>query len=388
MLIQSAVESAILSLEPTKAGAKKTWAQVAAGSKAVDDFEIDDDAELTTDIGESAAASETESSSGFSSTEREQGRALGRRCRFGSTALETIPATPVGAMAQASVASPPGLSRFAMRQARDALTGTSEADTSCCSSAVDDDAVPLSSRPCRFGTTPLGTVPSTPPTTAKWKALAKANCIRSPPGLSRAALRQARDSQQIPTTSWGGQQMASASPSKRRSRELLLQRAKDGAALLQAEAEARKRNAESTEAEEASQVVASADEQTSDVGHSSSSEESSTESSAAEVQQCRFGCSPLETVPATPGAELSPASPPGLSRAAMRQARDSCKGVAGEKASMPVLTIGPDGKAMTPPSMYSAKRREVRDALLARAREEGLTRWIGHTSHAIASLAR
>jgi len=182
--------------------------------------------------------------------------------------------------------------------------------------------------------------------------------------------------------------MASASPSKRRSRELLLHRAKDGAALLQSEAEARKRNADSPEAEESSQVVASADEQTSDVGHSSSSEESSTESSAAEGQQCRFGCSPLETVPATPGAELSPASPPGLSRAAMRQARDSCKGVAGDKASMPVLTIGPDGKAMTPPSMYSAKRREVRDALLARAREEGLTRWIGHTSHAIASLAR
>merc|ERR1712070_419969 len=70
----------------------------------------------TTDMGH-GCASDTEDS-GLSGTECSRGdAALSRNCRFGSSPLETIPATPVGASCTASIASP---TRAAMRQARDA----------------------------------------------------------------------------------------------------------------------------------------------------------------------------------------------------------------------------------------------------------------------------
>ena len=51
-------------------------------------------------------ASETESSSGVSGNEA--GRSFTKRCRFGKTALETIPGTPA-AGASLQMMSPPGL---------------------------------------------------------------------------------------------------------------------------------------------------------------------------------------------------------------------------------------------------------------------------------------
>merc|ERR1719326_2399074 len=71
--------------------------------------------EEATDIGQ-GSASETESCSGISS--EEGGCTVSKRCRFGETPLGTVPATPTGAVT--SVGSPPGFSRTAMRQARDA----------------------------------------------------------------------------------------------------------------------------------------------------------------------------------------------------------------------------------------------------------------------------
>lgn len=74
------------------------------------------------------------------------------------------------------------------------------------------------------------------------------------------------------------------------------------------------------------------DEATTDVGQSSASEaESSSGMSSNEGQRrlgrrCRFGITPLETIPGTPSAATSSfggGSPPGFSRAAMREARDS-----------------------------------------------------------------
>merc|ERR1719443_1753145 len=65
--------------------------------------------------------------------------------------------------------------------------------------------------------------------------------------------------------------------------------------------------------------------QATDVGQgssgSSSEGESSSEWSSADCQQCRFTGASLRTVPLA--AEL--AFPPGLSRAALRRARDACK---------------------------------------------------------------
>jgi len=138
-------------------------------------------------------------------------------------------------------------------------------------------------------------------------------------------------------------------------------------------------------------------ERTSELGRGSASEESASELSAAEGR-CRFGHTALETVPSTPVGEAarpSLGSPPGLSRKAMRQARDACKaGSVGTASwgdrqasimSTSPFTIIPDGKPLTPPALRSAKRRAARDALLASARHEIPTAWFGHTSQAVLS---
>lgn len=106
---------------------------------AAPSFVGDVDGEQTTDM---AQASISEDSSSESSA------ADGRRCRFGGTALETVPATPVGAVGVGSLASPPGLSRAAMRQARDAYKAGAVATSSwgdCPASTQSTDT--LSTKP-------------------------------------------------------------------------------------------------------------------------------------------------------------------------------------------------------------------------------------------------
>jgi len=375
-----------------------------AAFKPAEEFE---DGDETTDAGP-GSASETESSSGTSCTEGSKlgSRGLGKRCRFGTTPLETIPATPVGTPGIASLSSPPGLSHAELRQARDAC----KTDALPVLTATEDITASSSSRPCRFGSTPLGTVPATPPQVAKFKALAKD--VASPPGLSRAAMRQARDVckfDSLPRPSWG----ASADPSvtsttlatspcavpvtppavrsakKRAAREALLQSFKKGAAMLKAEPQIQSIDDSadvekcmlSTVAPKAALIVTGdlADsEGPADPGQDSSSEESSSESSAADGQRCRFGRNSFQTVPATPvgaTAPMSLGSPPGLSRAAMRQARDSCKAGA----------LSTTTWEETPPALRSAKRQAARDELLARAQQAGPATWGAQTSRAMLS---
>lgn len=283
---------------------------------------VDED-EDTTDFGQSSASETEESSSGFSGNEG--GNRVMRRCRFAKTTLETIPATPSmgsktpsaaekcrfgtsafetvpktptsGATSQAS---PPGLSRAAMRKARDAVQPV-----------VAPDGV------CRFGATAFDTVPKTPVGAGNWKALK--NQFGSPPGLSRAGMRQERDAVGTKAPTWTAQtvdapamKMLATTPvfqpcartAKPNAREAL-HRIKQDAALLKD----LKLQKEMDQSEE--------DLDTSRDG-SSSEEESSAD------KRCRFGSTALGTVPATPaGGDKCLASPPGLSRAAMRQARDA-----------------------------------------------------------------
>lgn len=342
------------------------------------DAAFDDDDE-TTDVG----GSETESSSGLSGAEC---GGVARHCRFGTTPLETIPATPVGTAGKPSFGSPPGLSRAAMRQARDACkvdASDVEVESSSDSSAVEledglEVATSISGAKCRFGSTSLETVPATPPQLAKLKTLAQAEfgTYSSPPGLSRASMRQARDavnSQKMPAeTSSTYMPPALRSAKKRDAREALLARAKQGAALLKDEAEAQRKTSV--------QKTLFIDELVEDVSEAGqgSSEDSSSERSAGKLSRCRFGGSALETVPTTPAAGTSFGSPPGLSRAAMRQARDACMQTGAVLPAAPAadrLTISPSGQPLTPPSMRSPKRRSFRDALLARARQEGPPAW-------------
>lgn len=371
-------------------------------------------------MGCSGSSSETESASGLSSTE-----SAGKRCRFGGTTLETIPATP---KATISCRSPPGLSRAAMRQARDAQKASAAPSISKPSDAADVASSVSSDRQCRFGQTPLQTEPKTPKENT-WRALAKA--LGSPPGLSRASMRQARDAckaDELAKPTWGSSQNLSVShyvavPAKSASamltispsgapmtppvvgsakrsvaREALAQ-ARQGAALLKAEAEASKRRhvAGAVAEDGAAQTVSGAaftddlsdSEQTTDLGHTSASDDSASECSAGEGRRCRFGSTALETVPATPvGAAGCPLSPPGLSRAAMRKARDSCKAdrpVAPSwgtsRSSSVALTISPCGQPVTPTAGRSAKQRAMRDAVktgmreAARTRQDGATAW-------------
>jgi len=243
--------------------------------------EMDLDDEETTDIGQ-GSASETESASGLSCDDN-----LGRRCRFGKTTLETIPATP--SHSSGFPRSPPGLSRASMRQVRDA-----------CKSSAGEGHRQISMSACmasnvsRFGASQFETVPKTPVGGAKLKAYKKA--FGSPPGLSRTELRRTRDACKVAfpaSTSWGScQTTLTADASGRAPREALL-RIKQEAARLKDLKEAHVK--------------------------------SDTESLA---------------------------SP---SRAAMRQARDSCK-------SRTALTISSTGQPMTPPTMRTARQRAARDA--------------------------
>jgi len=348
--------------------------------------------EETMDIGRDSA-SETESSSSMSGTELgAAGLNSGSRCRFGCTRLETMPATPVGTACRASQRSPPGLSRAAMRQARDAckaVQGTVIAE--------EQTASLVAGKQCRFGSTSLETIPTTPPTERKLRALVKT--VVSPPGLSRASMRQARDAcklDAVPVRSWGD--ASSVAPSStsmaltcitapfstagvrstktRAAREAILLKAKQGASLLKFEGESQTKKA-------ASPVFIDdldSAEQTTDAGNGNTSEESASESSSTERSRCRFGGTTLETVPATPSGPssvVSCRSPPGLSRASMRQARDSFKMATGPSSawgecptspmrsasSSALLSISPCGKPLTPSTLRSAKRRAAQARL-------------------------
>lgn len=126
-VLQADAES--LTLAPESCGH-----EVAAAS-----FVGDVDGEKTTDTAQGSISEDSSS---------ESSAADGRRCRFGGTALETVPATPVGAVGVGSLASPPGLSRAAMRQARDAYKAGAVATSSwgdCPASTQSTDT--LSTKP-------------------------------------------------------------------------------------------------------------------------------------------------------------------------------------------------------------------------------------------------
>lgn len=336
-------------------------------------IDITDDG-ATTDIGQSSA-SETESSSGLSSSEGH--RTLARRCRFGNTSLETIPATPSAATMPLN--SPPGFSRAAMREARDAYKqGTSSSESvSDIEKSTSSSGVTLS----RFGETPFGTVPKTPSGKAKWKSLK--NVFGSPPGLSLTEKRRARDACKAPTlapASWGGKDALSAGAlSGKSTARSKLANAKEEAALLKD----LKRQQFVASAVEASVQDSSSSgeaelEQNMGLGHEhldeammgdTSEAEAAAEESIAEGQNCRFNCTALGTMPSTPlRKELAPSSPPGLSRKAMRQSRDSLRASATTLTSWgarrgEALTISPASKPMTAPVDPAARQRATRDAM-------------------------
>jgi len=404
-----------------------------SGLTALSDFDDED----TTDMSD-GGHSDTDGSAGLTasacgSSARVSG--AGRRCRFGGTVLETIPATPVSA----TVCSPPGLSRAAMRRERDqyksdaipaAFDGEKLYDLSANKSELGLSNL-MSGRQCRFGSSRLGlnTVPKTPIGAGSYKTLLT-SAIGSPPGLSHASLRQERDacnanalsgkswgsrhpsafalSLSALTTSQGGGPMtppAMRSAKKQAAREASLQLAKQGAALLQvslsfctvADEQASRHSASSAEvchsfvartsAQKETDAALAHDvddsHQTTEMGHGSSSEaENSLDSSVAEGQRCCFAGASLRTVPVVVGV----GSPPGLSRAALRQARDACMAEGFQANSwggchvlveppctstslltIPV-TIGLNGKALTQPAMRSANLRSARDESLVLAR--------------------
>jgi len=341
----------------------------------VTDIQEMDDDEETTDVGHSEA-SETESSSGLSGNEAGR-HCMRRRSRFGKISLETIPATPSGAGScthskdssmcrfgitsfntvpktpangaasqVASQASPPGLSRAAMRQARDAhhpVAGPTTADVGDCAS----------SRLCRFGMTTFDTVPKTPAGAAKLKALKEK--IGSPPGLSRADMRKDRDTcnaEALKSSSWSSCQVSSAEaatiagsmfqPPARSAKTMVSKIKQDAARLKQLKAQKDPDNSE----------------EDLDAGQESGSEEDSATEllSTTKNKQCRFENTSLGTVPSTPAAgQMALGSPPGLSRAAMRQARDTRKSGAAsaggwQSCTGTVLTISSSGQPMAPPA--------------------------------------
>jgi len=285
---------------------EKTWSQKASGLTAM--HGIDD--EETTDVGQSSgSASETESSSGVSGNEGSC--SSGKRCRFGRTPLETIPATPSAGAAH--LGSPPGFSRAAMRQARDVCR--------------HDASVSISKNLCRFGESALETVPKTPVSGAKWKALAMK--LGSPPGLSRTEMREARDACKgaAPTTRGSCQVSSAERPTKRSPAGEAVFRMKHEASLLKdLKVERSLDNVEDQSKKQDCPSLGHDAEGTLEAVHSSCSQsESSTDLSSSDGQQCRFGTTLLGTIPSTPvTGQMSLPSPPGLSRKAMRQARDAC----------------------------------------------------------------
>lgn len=304
------------------------------------------DDSATTDIGQSS--SDTEGSSGLSSDEGSR-----RRCRFGKTSLDTIPATP--SAATMAMNSPPGFSRAAMREARDACKkqSTSEGsdmDTGSSTSEIGFLA-PTGVTLSRFGETQLGTAPKTPVGKAKWKNLK--SIIGSPPGLSFTESRRERDAhQKTSPTSWGGslKGVCAFDPASRQAAAHgKLAKLKDEAALLK--------------------VLKSQNDAESDSTIEAPSSSSEPEEKITNKQQCRFGTTSLGTTPSTPiSGEAAFPSPPGLSRKAMRQSRDAFKATVPAATSWgshqsAAFTINPAGKPMTPPAERDARQRAARDAV-------------------------
>mmetsp|Transcript_71765 Transcript_71765/g.124481 ORF Transcript_71765/g.124481 Transcript_71765/m.124481 type:complete len:416 (-) Transcript_71765:225-1472(-) len=391
LFIDDLVPSHSAEIETAKEGQPcKTFAKPLL--RKLDD--IDDGA--TTDVGQSSASeTEAESSSGVSSDEGI--RRVGRHCRFGTTPLETIPATPtVGTM---SLNSPPGLSRGAMRAERDAFKHEASADCSNQnqSSGLSEVDAPSTSGVTlsRFGTSQLGTVPKTPVGKAKLKNLQSA--FGSPPGLSRAEKRRARDAWKgawgsygvaVPSVSTSGaasmaDRQAAAhqelSSMKERAAFLKVMKASQGLAKSEAaplvhsssckseitpdlvdakiDVAENENHTESSEAEPVFQIAEGFPELTQDIP----------EVSVAKERRCHFDGTAFGTMPSTPK-EAMP-SPPGLSRKAMRQARDSCRktstlaSTSWGTVNSAALTISPAGKPMTPPAQRAAKQRAARDAV-------------------------
>jgi len=280
-----------------------------------------------------------------SEPDEEDIRTLGKQCRFGKTPLETRPATPSGFAL--SFDSPPGFSRAALRRARD---------------AAKLPVNPVST--ARFGETAFGTVPKTPSGGAKLKALAEA--FGSPPGLSRAEMRHARDALKAPSlvkasTSWESQSTGSltfdfaVSSRKQPSARERLGQVKRDAAFLKDLRNSREHQVSKNAAEEgecSACVLQDSD--------SLTMLEASLANEFCDItsQQCRFGDSALGTVPSTPlGGRSSLSSPPGLSRKALRQARDTWKGslpapharksCTGVLSCSAMLTIDPSGKPIS-----------------------------------------
>jgi len=225
------------------------------------------------------------------------------------------------------------------------------------------------SRLCHLGSSSLQTVPGMPAASASGVPISLA--IGSPPGLSRASMRQARDAckLQVPPA-WGSEashaMALTIGPSgnalsppqavklarRRAARDAMLARAKEEMALLKSQEKLRAQEASSapdkgepsfseSTAETSGQKMSipslSVDmddnEESTDVGFDGPSEDDSASDwscseslQKAPSRRCRFNRSALETIPATPVAAASGVgSPPGLSRASMRRARDACK---------------------------------------------------------------
>lgn len=318
----------------------KTSLHKASGVSFMDNL-ADDGA--TTDIGQSSA-SDNESSSGASSSEGY--RSLGRRCRFGVSPLETIPATP-SASQSLPVKSPPGFSRAAMREARDSCVQEASAGTSDTTSPDADAPASTGITLSRFGETSFGTVPKTPVGNAKWKNLK--GVFGSPPGLSKTERRRERDACKgvgVAQASWGSSEVlatgGASGTDRRQAAHGKLAKMKGDAALLK------------------------------DLTHSSASEsdtdfeQSASQSRQTEDRNCRFDITALGTMPSTPARkEASISSPPGMSRKTMRQARDACVKSATSWGAhkSDALTINASGKPMTPPTERAARQRAARDAM-------------------------
>lgn len=211
-----------------------------------------------------------------------------KRCRFGATPFNTVPATPMGPARAAPIGSPPGLSRKAMRSARDSVKAVSSTATA------------------RLTESAFSTVPKTPAAVAKLgKELGE---FRSPPGLSRTQMRRERDACKG-ELAWGSSYRpnhaayaGAKSPSKRQRAQKKLESMMEGALLLRAES--------------------SAEHQESLAGTVNNDDAAECMDKMAEVQKCRFQSSVLVTVPTTPAGRWIMPSPPGLSRRELREARD------------------------------------------------------------------
>jgi len=210
-----------------------------------------------------------------------------------------------------------------------------------------------SSRLCRFGMTTFDTVPKTPAGAAKLKALKEK--IGSPPGLSRADMRKDRDTcnaEALKSSSWSSCQASAAEaattagslfqPRARSAKTMVSKIKQDAAHLKQLQNQKDPDNIE----------------EDLDAGPESGSEEDSATEllSTTKNKQCRFESTSLGTVPSTPvGGQIALGSPPGLSRAAMRQARDTRKSGAAsaggwQSCTGTVLTISSSGQPMAPPA--------------------------------------